>query len=433
MAKSKSTTRTRPFTDFALKSLKPKPTRYEVGDPGCPGLRIRVSPGGAITFAWLYREGGKIRRHTIGQFPTTSLAKARKEVITLREKHQGGGSIAPEEDAPRTVEDLAALFYKRRIEPQRKRPDAVLQVLDYDILPKIGKKRLSAVTPAMVNNVIYAAVDRGAATHAGRILAIMKQMFAYGVGIGHMSGSPAAFQKKADLGVIERVKSRALDTDTEGNVLPELRETQALWAALDAAPKLSPQIRHGLRVLLLTGVRSNELRLAMWKHIDLDKGEWVIPVENQKLTKKQAERAKPFKVSLSDLAIKQFECLRDFSDEDCEWVMPGPNGVPINSKAMGKATSRLFDLKDKDGTPLLPIDKFSPHDLRRTLRTHLSGLKVPPHVAEKCLNHSLGRIIQTYDTSDYFDERKEALQRWADRVDLAINPRDNISQLEVSV
>ena len=118
-------------------------------------------------------------------------------------------------------------------------------------------------------------------------------------------------------------------------------------------------------------------------------------------------------------------------------MMPGNVGddgnfQPLTDKAMGRAVRRLFGLKKADGTPLLDIPKFSPHDLRRTMRTHLAALRVAPHVAEKCLNHSLGRIIQIYDTGDYFDERKEALERWAQKVDLAVSPRINVSQLRTA-
>ena len=69
----------------------------------------------------------------------------------------------------------------------------------------------------------------------------------------------------------------------------------------------------------------------------------------------------------------------------------------------------------------MPINSFTPHDLTRTMRSELSKLRVPPHVAERCLNHSLGRIIETYDQHDYLDERREALQKWADQVDVYLN------------
>ena len=93
---------------------------------------------------------------------------------------------------------------------------------------------------------------------------------------------------------------------------------------------------------------------------------------------------------------------------------------------------RLFSLKDAEGNNLLPIDYFTPHDLRRTLRTHLSRLGIAPHIAEKCLNHSLSKLGKTYDKHTYLDERREALEKWATVVDLSIKPRETVPILEVA-
>lgn len=60
------------------------------------------------------------------------------------------------------------------------------------------------------------------------------------------------------------------------------------------------------------------------------------------------------------------------------------------------------------------LDHFTLHDLRRTARTHLARLGVAPHVAERCLNHKVPGINDTYDTHDYLPERRIALSAWAD-------------------
>jgi integrase len=55
---------------------------------------------------------------------------------------------------------------------------------------------------------------------------------------------------------------------------------------------------------------------------------------------------------------------------------------------------------------------FTPHDLRRTCLTCLARLKVPFEVRERIVNHSLGRLEQTYNLHDYDDEKTVAMQRW---------------------
>jgi integrase len=58
------------------------------------------------------------------------------------------------------------------------------------------------------------------------------------------------------------------------------------------------------------------------------------------------------------------------------------------------------------------LDAFTIHDLRRTMRTHLSSLGVRSEVAERCLNHKLPGVQGVYNTHDYFAERKAALETW---------------------
>ncbi|QYZ64538.1 MAG: hypothetical protein OI74_06170 [Gammaproteobacteria bacterium (ex Lamellibrachia satsuma)] len=410
------------FTDAFLQRVKLKSTdkRYELADKDQRGLRLRVSPSGTRTFVWYYRSGNTTKCHTIGQYPSVSLANARKEVRERKVKLMDGVQPlqAIDGDAPKTVRELGEVFYEKRIVAVRKRPDAVRQILDHDIYPVVGSKRLRSVTLQMLGGVIDTVVARGANTHAGKVLAVLKQMFRWGEGRGFIERSPAYAMSADDYAIRSGQKSRALDTDPHGNPLAKMVEIPALWVALDAAPKLSPAIRYGVKVLLLTGVRSQELRLAKWPDVDLKKSVWTIPVSNQKVNPKQMTSAKPWQVPLSPLAIEQFRKLEYYSIN--QYVMPGKKDGPLTDKAIGRAVRRLFELKASDGSPILPIEKFSPHDLRRTLRSHLDRLEVPLHISESCLNHSLGKIVQTYATSTYLDERREALQKWSDEVSRGI-------------
>jgi hypothetical protein len=62
------------------------------------------------------------------------------------------------------------------------------------------------------------------------------------------------------------------------------------------------------------------------------------------------------------------------------------------------------------------------HDLRRTIRSALSALRIPQNVAEAVLGHVPPGIIGTYDTHEYLDEKREALELWAKRLDVIVNP-----------
>jgi integrase len=415
------------FTVTWLNNLKPEPKRFEIPDRGARGLRLRVSPGGTKTFVWLYRDGKATRRVTIGQYGDKdgqiTLAKARKKLADLKDNLRAGVKPhASGEGVPKTVTELFEAFYKRRILSTRKRPDVIRQVLDHDIIPVIGNRRLTTITTTTLVGVVDKVVDRGAKAHAGRVLSTIKQAFKWAQVRGYVELSPASPLDASSLDVGSNIRERALDVDDEGEAQGVLAETTAFLYALDASPRLSVQIRLGLKLLLLTGVRSGELRLAKWEHIDFDNALWKIPAGNTK-------NAKAWSVPLSDTALALFNDLYDEANGS-DWVLRSADReVPITDKAMARAIRRLFSLKDKNDKRLLDIPRFYPHDLRRTLRTHLSRLGIAPHIAEKCLNHSLSKIGKTYDKHTFIDERREALQLWADSIDLALNPRDNVTIL----
>jgi integrase len=59
------------------------------------------------------------------------------------------------------------------------------------------------------------------------------------------------------------------------------------------------------------------------------------------------------------------------------------------------------------------IDHFTVHDLRRTAKTMLQANGVDEFISERCLNHKLSGVSGTYGRHDFFEERKKALQFWA--------------------
>ena len=59
------------------------------------------------------------------------------------------------------------------------------------------------------------------------------------------------------------------------------------------------------------------------------------------------------------------------------------------------------------------VRRFTPHDLRSTMKSHMRALGVPRDISEMCLNHKLSGVEGIYDRHTYFDERKEALEKWA--------------------
>jgi integrase len=395
------------FTDVYVKNLKPVPGKqFEVSDQS--GLILRVSPGGTKTWVYFYRFGGKTRRLCLGNYPKVSLSEARRLYAEVKEKKELGKDPALKDyDAKGTVKELADEFYTRYLLKQRTRPDIPKQILDADIVPALGDMKLVEVKPRDIIKALDPIVDRGAHTLANRALSIVKQMFSYGVSRGLLPLNPASEIKRSVIGGKEAPKDRALS----------LGEIRTLWLGLDdeSLSRVSPQVKIGLKILLLTGVRTGEIRLAEWSHLDFDRDMWTVPAA---ITKTKITH----KVPLSPLTKRLFKELHQHVG-NTQYVMPSftDESKPFTDKAICRAVDRM---QDKIGIPY-----WTAHDLRRTFSTQLSAMGVAPHIVEKCLGHKLPKIMATYNQHEWLDERRGALNKWAEKIEILTGEKSNVVML----
>lgn len=278
-----------------------------------------------------------------------------------------------------------------------------------DVLPAIGDDLAAEVTAYMLaTRVLYPIQARGAHTQANKVRIMVKQLFSFAVGRGVVATSPADHLTAATLGFRYRPRVRVLTDD----------ELKAAWQALDVAKRLSLPVRYAVKILVLTGARTGELRDARWADVDLKTGLWVIPRH-----KTTHEGAKAHDVPLECLTLELFKELRAAAG-DSPWVLfspitgdeDAPRRERIEEKAIGHAVRRLVTATK--------MDPWTPHDLRRVIRSGMSRLGVPPHICEKVLGHSLGRINDIYDQHSFTVERREALAKWAAHIEALVSTHD---------
>jgi integrase len=306
----------------------------------------------------------------------------------------------------KTVADLFDKYYSTQAVTTLKRPDAYKQIIDHDIIPSIGHENLVSLEHRryLLSDIVDRAITRGATTHANKIRSLLKRTFKWAYQRGYIHYDPTiALEKSAYNGIKDNSREVALDT-TSGEANEELTEIPRLFKALDDNKRLSQQVRTGAKLLLLTGLRVSELRLA--KRSDLADNILTIPIGNQKLPPRLLPSAKPFHVPLSTYAMHLLK------EPSGTFLLGGEK--PISDKAIGRAIKRL------QASGKLKTREFEARDLRRTFRTHIGSLGVPLEVAESCLNHKQPVIIRTYDTQSYLPQRGEALQVWSDRVEMAV-------------
>jgi integrase len=194
-------------------------------------------------------------------------------------------------------------------------------------------------------------------------------------------------------------------------------EVAAFWRALPDAD-MRESTRRILRLCLVTGQRVGEVSGMALAELDLDKTIWTIPPDR---AKNKTEHVVP----LSDMALG---IIRDQLADNATlaarkgreapaWIFPGPGArAPVTGHAIAKAVKRE---EAKDRT-IFGLPAFTPHDLRRTMATHMEELGVSPFIIGHVLNHvSITKASVTsrvYARYDYGREKREALELWAARL-----------------
>ena len=156
-----------------------------------------------------------------------------------------------------------------------------------------------------------------------------------------------------------------------------------------------------IKLLLALCVRKGELLAAKWKEFDLDNAVWHLPKERTKTNT-------ALDIPLPPITLNWLKTLKDLAGES-EYVFPARRRDPRSKKqhiGLDTLNAALANLEHG-------VEHFTLHDLRRTARTHLAALGIRPEVAERCLNHLPPGIQGRYDRHSYFEERREALQQWA--------------------
>lgn len=387
------------LTDAVIKQLPAEIAR--VNDTEISGFylqagKLSADRERACIYYLYYRIGGRNgqqRRYPIGNAAVLSAQEARKEAIRLKGRVSLGEDVfltrketysaIVKAKAEPTVVVLAKEFMDIYVTPQRKRPEEVERMLHADILPTIGKLKLSQLTRRVViNKALDPILARGSKVQANKTLSILKQMFDFGIQRGLLENNPLTGTKRQVVGGSERSRERHLSVS----------EIKHVFATL---PQLgvSNQVITILKLILLTGCRVNEISAAKWDEFDFEARMWTIPKDRVKAKK---GREKEHQVPLNDKLIELLnEAKVAYGYLNSEFVFPSlscttvePGAKPIDKRSVARAVNRHIEP--------LEIEPFTPHDLRRTTATLLAELGTDPIVVEKVLNHELMGVMAVY-------------------------------------
>ena len=370
-------------------------------DEALESFGVRVYPSGRRTYVCAYRVRRRKRLASLGRADVLTLDQARKKATAYL------GKVASNEDPQDAVEQNRALkrvdelcdeFIEKHSKKKKKSWKDDKSALDRNIRPKLGSRLVVSIGSEDIEP-IHSAIGTNHPYAANHLLETVRKMFNW----GKVAGLVPKDHPNPITGIVrfpQRKRKRFVTTVEMPRFIQALEEEENDYA------------RHGLWLLLLTGLRSKELLNAKWEDIDWDMGTLFIG-----LTK----NGEPLLAPLSDAAIDRLSIIPRTANNP--YIICGQKlGRPLSG--LGEALRRVLK---RAGLVNIRI-----HDLRRTVGSWLVQAGASLHLVGDVLNHKDPKTTAGYA---YFmtQQRRDALTGHATRVFTCAGPNVRKPTREMSV
>jgi integrase len=420
------------LNDRTVKALKPAPEgkTEDCFDLGFPGFGVRVSDKGRKTFVLTarYPRSTNPTRRALGLYGPLTLADAREKARHWLKLIEKGVDPQQEEETRRLKEQkrrkntFAAVvedFISEKL-PRERRGWEAERDLRSVFVSEWGDRPITEITDLDVLGLIKAKAKDGP-VYARNLLALLKRFFVWAIDqrVYELQFSPC-----------ERIKPRSIF----GERIPRQRklsdaELFAFWRTVSRMPyPYGP----AYRLLLLTGLRLNEVAQAKWSEFDKKKRRWIIPAGRMKA---KNSRARDHAVPLGSAVLEVVNDLPRFGGDYVFSNDGGQNPAWIGDKIKKELDcgmlAELRELAKAEGEnpDKVKLENWTNHDLRRNVRSGMSMLRIPDAVAEAVLAHTQGIIHKTYNVDDLFDQKADALTAWAGHLKTIVVPTKNVVRL----
>ena len=385
------------LSDAKIRNAKAKTKPYKISDG--EGMFLLVTPSGSKYWRLKYFFAGREKLLALGVYPEISLSDARERRIQARKTLATGGDPGEVKKASKrqvvlNIENSFELvgrewFEKRKKEWAANTVKTILNRLENDIFPKLGKRPVAEITAPEVLSMLRAIEGRGALDMAKRAMQTSGQVFMYAIATGRAVRNPVPDLK----GALETApsKHRAYLKAAE---LPEFLEKLETYDG-------HPETKLALRLLMLTFVRTIELRAAEWQEVDLKRAEWRIPASRMKMKEEHI-------VPLSSQAVAILEQLKKYTGNR-QLLFPNqqkPSGF-MSENTILYALYRMGYHSRATG-----------HGFRATASTILNENGFAPDVIERQLAHGeRNKVRAAYNHAQYLPERRKMMQWWANFIE----------------
>lgn len=371
------------FTDKYIQSLKPTDKKFYVRE--ARGFTIQVLPTGIKTFLYIYTWSGKRKHLNLGNYPHVKLADAREKYNEAYNKVKNGIDPSHVVVEPTAESFTFNHFSKLYLEwSEQHHTQALYKInkysLENDVLPYWGDREITDIKRRDAITLL----ERVAARAPGQVSNVQRAargVFQHAIDREFIDSNPLLRLTKVLPALKYVPKDRALSDD----------EIKQIWHSLPTHLKLI--LVTAQRPGEVAGLHTREIQVGVNKPMCLTCrrcGWWTIPAE-------RAKNGKEHMVYLTQTALALIGELDGY-------VFPSPKAdKPIERMALSRHVNRnnYFDLP-----------KWTPHDLRRTARTHMAKIGIVDEHAEAVLAHSKQGIKKVYNKYEYQKEKKAALLKW---------------------
>jgi integrase len=415
MARKRLTARSVENLKPAVAAGKKRDGRHFVMDAEVSGFGVKVTETGSRSYVLIKRYPGS--KHPsprqLASCAALTLEEAREKARAWLKLIARGIDPAEHEReielaaARRRENSFTAVFkdfVREKLAGERQGRD-VERDMRKEFLAVWHKRPVAEITTEDVLDVIRDVKQRAPA-HARNLLGYVRRFFdwaieqhAYGVKI-----NPCASLKPARLIGEKHSRERVL-TDHE------------LFAFWRVTGRMSYPFGALYQLLLLTGLRLNEVADATWSEIDFRNGVWIVPSDRMKGKDGRAvDHVVPITKEIGAIleAVPRFK-----GGEYLFSINFGKAPVWVSDKVKKRLDSRMLRTlramarRRGENPSRVTVPPWVNHDLRRTLRTGLSRLRIDRDIREAVLAHARPGVEGVYDRYDFQVEKKDALERWA--------------------
>ncbi len=385
------------LSDAKVRNAKPQAKPYKITDG--EGMFLLVAPSGSKYWRLKYHFAGREKLLALGVYPEVSLGDARERRTQARKAIAAGNDPG---EVKREAKRLAVLqnenafetvarewYEQRKHEWKPSSAKTTLKRLERHIFPKLGKRPITTITAPDILSMLRVIESSGALDTAQRVMQMCGQVFMYAIATGRAERNPVPDLRGALKTPVTQHHAYLKAAD-----LPEfLKKLEAYDGAL--------QTKLALRFLLLTYVRTIELRGAEWPEIDFDKAEWRIPAGRMKMKELHI-------VPLSRQAVAVLRELQKHTGNR-QYIFPNQHN-PVSFMSENTMLYALYRMGYHSRT--------TGHGFRSTASTILNENGFMPDVIERQLAHcERNKVRAAYNHAQYLPERRKMMQWWADYID----------------